>query len=178
MDPLVTFIVEIAVAGAVGFGTGLLALGKYKQKIDTLEEKVGTLEKEIKDVQKELTTCSTKIDERTQSYASTLTKRKSPLSLTEKGEELLKRSGADKFIIDHKDILIKEIGDKNPKSAYDVQVFAKEVVESMSNKEEFTSLKDFAFKEGIEIDAIFIVMSIYLRDLALASLGFNKEETK
>ena len=85
----------------------------------------------MRDVSTELTKCSTKIDERTQSYASTLTKRESPVTLSQHGKSLLSRSGSDKFVLDNQVELVEGIKTKEPHSAYDVQVFSRQVVEEM-----------------------------------------------
>ncbi len=170
------FIVQILISGVVGFLTAMYKLGKYEEKVNALEKKVDRLENDNRELSRNLTECSTKIDERTQNLASTLTKRKSPLSLTEKGEQLLKSSGSDKFVLDNKDDLVQKIKEKNPKTAYDVQVASREVVESIQNEDRFNSLKDYAYKEGIDLEAIFIVMSLYLRDMALALLGYTMEQ--
>lgn len=121
---------------------------------------------------KRLAECSTKIDERTTSSAA-LTKRKSPISLTEKGDELLKRSGTDKFVLENKDYLLSKIKEHNPKTAYDVQEWCKTVLENVSNEDIFTPLKNYLFKEGLPLDSLIIVGQIYLRDIALPLLGFT-----
>lgn len=173
---LIISVVGVVLSAVVGFIAAANKLGKYEEKVNGLEKKVGELEAETKSISMKLTECSTKLDERTQSYASTLTKRKSPVSLTDKGEYLLKRSESDVFVLENQKELVEKIKDKNPKSAYDVQILAKEVIESLQNEDRFTKFKDFAFKEGIELDAIFIVMSLYLRDIAIPLLGFKIEE--
>lgn len=168
-------LVQLALGALAGFLAATFQLGKYKEKVDNLEKKVADLEQKVDGIQQRLVECATKLDERTQPYAS-LTKRKSPVSLTDEGESLLQRSGADKFVLENKDELIQKIKDKNPKSAYDVQTYARQVVESLQNDDRFTPFKDFVYKEGIDIEPIFIVMSIYLRDIALPLIGYTPEE--
>lgn len=174
-DSLVN-IISIILGGAAGFMAAFIKVGKYVQKVDDLKEDVEKMNNEIKEMSKEITKCSIKIEERTQSYSALLTKKKSPISLTETGEDLLKRSGSDAFVLNNKDELLEKIKNKNPKSAYDVQEFAKIVIQSLVEDEKFIPFKDFVFKEGIELDAIFIVMGIYLRDIALPLLGYKPED--
>src|SRR3989339_1320687 len=76
-------IISIILGALAGWGAAAIKIGKYIQTVDDLKTKVSALEKDIKEHSNKLTECSTKIDERTQSYASTLTKRKSPVSLNE-----------------------------------------------------------------------------------------------
>ncbi len=173
---LVNIIITVIIATISALVVAFLWIGQYKHKVDTLEKEIETLKKEYKEMSTQLTECSTKLDERTQNLATSLTKRKSPLSLNEKGEDILSRSGSNKFVLENQEELVKKIKDKNPKSAYDVQVYAREVVESLQNEDRFTPFKDFAYKEGFDIEFIFIVMSIYLRDIALPLLGYTKEE--
>lgn len=157
--------------GAVGF-----RLGKYAQRVDDFKERITTVEREMKNLSTKIVECITKIDERTSSYAGTLLERKSPITLSEEGSNLLKRSGADKFVLEHKDELVEKIKDKNPKSAYDVQELANKVVETLADDERIIDLKNFAFQERINISVIFMVMGIYLRDIALAVLGYKPED--
>lgn len=173
---LIISVISIILSAIVGFLAAAHKLGKYEEKVNSLETKVNGLESDVKVMSTKLTECSTKIDERTQSYASTLTKRKSPVSLTDKGEELLKKSAGDAFILENQEELVGKIRDKAPKSAYDIQIFSRDVIESLQNEDRFTKFKDYAFKEGLDLEALFIVMSIYLRDIALPLLGFRQEE--
>ena len=160
---------------AISIVGGIISFVVMKEKVKNLVDDVKELKSEVKSLTKQMAINDTKLDERTSPTAA-LTKRKSPISLSTTGEDLLKRSGADAFVLNNKDDLVKKIKDKNPKSAYDVQEFAKEVVESLRNDERILSLKDYAFKEGLELDSIFIVMSIYLRDIALPLLGYTPQD--
>lgn len=171
---------NIVIAGllsvAVSLITAYIKISKYIQIVDDLKKDVEKMNVEIKQMSKEITVCFTKIEERTQSLVTTLTKKKSPISLTETGQNILKRSGSDAFVLNNKDELVGKIKSGNPKSAYDVQENARKVVESFAQDERFIPFKDFVFKEGIELEAIFIVMSIYLRDVALPLLGYKPED--
>lgn len=169
-------VVSIVLGGVAGYGAAAVKIGRYAQMVDDLRDRLDKVEKDVKDISTELTKCSTKIDERTQSSPATLTKRKSPLSLSETGEMLLKASGSDKFVLENQADLVNRIKAKQPKSAYDVQEMAKEVVNSLENDERILPLKDYAYKEGIELESIFLVMSIFLRDIALPLLGYTPDD--
>lgn len=165
-----------AIIGALsGFLAATFRLGKYSEKVDGLQERMNKAEAKIEDHATKIVECSTLIDERTTS-GSSLIKRKSPISLNEKGETILKNSASDKFVLENKDELVQKIKDKNPKTAYDVQVAAREVVETLQNEERFAPFKNFVYKEGIPLEHIFIVMGVYLRDIALPLLNFKYEE--
>lgn len=173
---VIDIIASVLSGGAVSFIVATLRIGEYKNKVDTLIRDVSDLEQQARNLSTELTKCSTKLDERTRSYSSTLTKVESPVSLSQAGQALLSRSGADKFVLENKDDLVNKIHDKNPRSAYDVQKFAREVIEEIQDEGRFKQFKDFVYKEGTDLEPIFIVMSIYLRDIALPLLGYRLEE--
>ena len=90
---------------------------------------------------------------------------KKPLSLTDKGKSVLYESDGHNFIKKNKQALLDEIKSKKPKTAYDVQTFSEEVINGKINLEGFNLIKNYAFKEGIELGIIIKIMGIYLRDL-------------
>ena len=93
--------------------------------------------------------------------------------MTEKGKALLLDSKGKDYIDAHIDSLIKDINDVSPKTPYDVQELAKKILEQRSNDDSFNQIKEFAYKQGFELNLIIEVMRIYLRDQALAKLEFN-----
>lgn len=173
---IIISICGVLVSALVAFITSNIRIGEYKNKVDTLCNDIIDLKKESRENSGKLVECSTKIDERTRSYASTLTKRESPVSLTPVGKDLLSQSGSDKFVLDNQSDLVEKIKAKSPKSAFDVQVFSRQVVEEIQNEERFKPLKDFAYNEGYDLEPIFIVMGLYLRDIALPLLNYKLEE--
>ncbi len=180
MNTTIIPILQLAASAVFGFlggvGAFLYKLGIYKNKVDVIERNLEKLEKEQSENSKKIIECSTKIDERTTSYASKLTNKRSPIQLNEKGRSFLSESEADKFVLENKDELVNKIKEKNPKSAYDIQVYAREVVESLRDDDRFTKFKNFVYQKGDELEPIYIVMSLYLRDIATPLLGFKIEE--
>lgn len=175
-DQLLNLIVSVFVSFVTGILTVIFALGKYKEKVDHLEENTRVMGADIKHLLKELVACSTKLEERTKSYSSTLVKSESPLSLSSEGSNLLKRSGADAFVLKNQAELVDKIKQRKPQTAYDVQTIAREVVENLKDDERFVGFKNFVYQEGLDLDVIFIVMGIYLRDIALPLLNFKHED--
>lgn len=170
-------IVVPLLAGALsGFLAAVWKQGRYSHAVEMLEKKVDKMEEDLQIATHKLTECETKINERTTSYASTLTQRKSPISLTQKGQEILMNSGAKKFVLENLQELVGKIKEKNPHTAYDVQVASRQVVESLQNDTRFVPFKNYVYKEGLDLDPIFIVMSLCLRDSALPLLGFKYEQ--
>jgi len=102
---------------------------------------------------------------------------KSPLTLNEKGKDILNKSGV-KELVDRRLIqLIESIREKNPKNAYQVQEFAKEVMFNIkSNPEILPNLQKGAFDTGVDVDSVLFVGSLYLRDLALPKFNCRLED--
>ena len=161
-NTLIQVVVALVVGGVSGFITAMFRVSSYISKVDRLEEDAKDIKKDLKEIRDKVIACETSLKER-----EPLTKRKSPVSLTDSGKKLLNNSKADKFIDENFDDLYKKIEDKKPKTAYDIQELSKEVLKEIKNEDKFIVLKDFAFKEGIEIDDIILVASFYLRDKVL-----------
>lgn len=176
METYISIIVSVVLAIVASIGTALLTLGKYKQKVDTLEDNIKTLQQEMKDLSKSVTACETRLEERQKYTPENVVKRRSPVTLSGVGTELLKKSGGDKFVDEHLNDLIERIKQKSPKTAYDVQVLSQEVLKDIQNDDIFNPIKDFAFKEGTDLDVMFVVMGIYLRDIAIPKLGYKMSD--
>ena len=97
-----------------------------------------------------------------------------PLSLTERGLEVLEESGGKNFINNNKDMLIKRILDKNPPSSLDIQELSESTIISEKDHIEFIPVKEYVYNQGLIFDHVIKVMSIYLRDLALDKWKSNK----
>lgn len=169
-------LISIVLGAIGGWGTAAVQLGRYTQTVDDLKDKVNRIEEKLSAMSTKITECSTKVDERTKSYASTLTQSNSPITLSPHGESLLKRSGADAFVLNHQKKLVDKIRATKPATAFDVQVAARNVVVSIQNDDNFKPFKNFVYNEGTDLEPIFIVMSLYLRDIALPLLGFKPED--
>jgi hypothetical protein len=171
---------SVIVPSAIALVIALLGvwagLARYQQKVDDAKADIKKLQDDVHKMQMKLTEVSTKLEERTSSSESRVLKRKSPLSLNDYGEKILKASGGDAFVINHLDDLVEKIKKKAPKSAYDVQTYARDVIREVSNEERFVPIKDYAFKEGLDIDLFILVMGVFLRDLALPKLGCKPED--
>ena len=102
---------------------------------------------------------------------------RSPLTLNEKGKDILNKSGI-KELVDKKLVqLIENIKEKNPQNAYQIQEFAKEVMFNIkANPETLPQLQKGAFDTGVDVDSVLLVGSIYLRDLALPEFNCRLED--
>ena len=89
-----------------------------------------------------------------------------PYRLTEDGEKHLLASGGKACIDINLDFFILELEKANPKTAYDAEKEATNVLYDNSDKQFFNGIKDYVFldPEGITLTATILAMSIYLRD--------------
>jgi len=143
-----------------------------KHNFDNIETKLDKIDTRTSDIDRRVASIEGR-------FGVAYTASASPVKLTEKGEELLKKSGA-KVILDKeenkKTIISKIKAEPKPTNAYDVQEKTRKVIEEMANTPMFLPLKDYAFNEGMELEVILNVVSIYFRDCALSELGFKVED--
>jgi hypothetical protein len=165
-----TSVIASVLFGAAGAYIGFVRL---QERVKTLETKVKELGEDGKKINDKVVECCIRIDER---GGKGLTRSKSPVSLTERGYDLLQKSGGQAWISQYRDELIKAIKDKNPLSAYDVQEYAQEVLKGLVtlNDPRLKPLKDYAYAQGIELDDIILVMGIHLRDETMPSFPTYK----
>ncbi|MBI4215594.1 MAG: hypothetical protein HY602_02630 [Parcubacteria group bacterium] len=98
----------------------------------------------------------------------------SPMALNEKGRDILNKSGIKELVDKELPQLIEAVRGKNPKDAYQVQEFSREVMFNIKNKLEFLpQLQKGAFDTGVDIDSVLLVGSIYLRDLSLPKFNLK-----
>lgn len=170
------FVVNAIIAGAVGWGAASRKIGTYQNKVDNLETTIGKdehggLRKTVGDIHSKVIACETRLQER-----EPLTRRRSPVSLTDRGSSFLDSSGGKQFVDDNFDELLASVEVLEPKTAYDVQEDAKQVIESLRDDERLNPIKDFLFKDGSTLDEVFTVMAIYLRNKVLTHKNWNVED--
>ena len=149
----------------------IIGIFVYKEKVKNLEENMKEVKADLKEIRDKVIACETSLKER-----EPFTKRKSPVGLTDRGKEFLNNSGGKDFIDNNFAVLKLEIEKSDPKTAYDVQEKSKVVLKNMANTDIFNPLKEFLFKEGLELDDLITVMGIYLRDKFLPEKGFLPED--
>jgi len=156
---------------AVSLITAIATFFVYKEKVSNLEKEVDKLRTEVKEIRDKAIACETSLRER-----EPLARRKSPVSLTDRGTSVLQDSGAKKFINDNFEELMRKVNESNPQTSYDVQERAREIVESLSNDVRINTMKDYLFKEGMDFSDLALVMGIYLRDKILENKGWKTED--
>lgn len=168
-------IVPTALSVLLGLGSAWAVLSKYQQKVDGLIKDSDRHETKIDDLKDRVSKLEGGLD-RDRAHGSPYTQAQSPVSLTDRGKALLLDSGGNKYLEDNSDALIGEIKAQKPKTAYDVQETAKKVIATHSNDDSFIPLKNYLFKEGINLEDLISVVGIALRDMALPVLGFKPEQ--
>jgi len=171
MEALVTIISSGFVALLTSGLAIFVVLGKYKEKVDVNEKNIGKHNDKIDSLSDRVSKLEGGVD-RDRAHNEYI-KRKSPLTLTEKGKALLLDSKGKDYIDNNKEKLIAAIRAKKPKTAYDIQELSKEVIEDNSNEDNFIPIKEFAYRQGFNLQTLTEIFGIYLRDIALRELGFS-----
>lgn len=166
-----TWLIPLGVSIVGGIITYASTMSAMKQRIISLEDDMKDSKSQTRDLRDRTIKCETILNER-----GPVVQSHSPLSLTERGKRLLEESGGKTYIDSKKDELIGAITQKQPKSAYDVQELANQVVRDRTNLEDFVPLKNYLFAQGEPLDNLVAVMGIELRDIALPKLGFDMSD--
>lgn len=141
---------------------------KFSSKLDKILEKIETVTNRISHLEGQIV-----------GSLDPLTKRNSPIKLTEKGEDVLTRSGAISIVDDPKNkrgILNKILADPTPTNAYDAQEKTINIINQMENDNIFMLLKSYAYKEGLDLHSILYAVAIYFRKYVLEELCFKEED--
>lgn len=182
--------VSIAISIGGGIGAAALFLGKYKEKIKTLEgykERVEKLEtsntqltEKVKQLEKREEKSNEKIDQLCSDMAvqqsvtsglqrdidknSGIAQAHSPLGLTDKGWKLVRDSGAMDIYDTIKDELVAELELQEPRSQYDVQEKARWMMGQKFDDDRFSQVEDWAYKNGADFSQILRSLGLPLRD--------------
>jgi hypothetical protein len=161
-DTLLTIGISILTSALTAFAMIAHKTGRYTEKIDQLEKC---------NLNTRLSTLEGKMESR-----EPLTRKKSPVSLTERGNNVLNDSGGKKFIDDNYAELKGNVETKKPATSYDIQEMSRQVVEELKEDTRINPIKEYLFKEGMEISEILDVLGIYLRDLILKEKNISTED--
>jgi len=171
MNDTLSWLVPLLVSAASGLVTFYSTQRLLQQRLERLEDDMKDIKSQSRELRDKVIACETILKER-----GPVVQSHSPLSLTERGQAMLEDSGGRDYIEKHLKQLIAEIRKRKPKSAYDVQVEAKLVIEGRTGSEDFIPLKDYLFLEGATLEELVQVLGIELRDRALPELGFDVTE--
>lgn len=98
----------------------------------------------------------------------------SPLHVTEFGDKLLRESGFYDVLQANRDHLVGLVKEKTPKTNYDIQQDATEIVQDLleSDDEMALKLKEYAFNNGYDLGILAAPAGIALRDEVMKELKF------
>lgn len=163
---------------ALGIMGSLLAIAWYASgRFSKIETSLEGVKERVKDMKENV---SLRIEElktdvnniRLNAFSSN-----SPISLTEKGWEILNESGLKEYIDTKKDTLLTACSPKKETNPYEVQEHVFTMFSEYTFEEEiYDTLQIYAFEKGIPMDIIRRVGAIYFRDICLTSFGMNAEE--
>ena len=100
----------------------------------------------------------------------------SPLQLNDKGNEILKNSGVEEYLEQHKTELYKEFEGIN--EAWKINKKALDVVVHKMYDKEFEPFEKWAFEDGCDYNDILAVMVIQLRNMVLNKKGIQIKKPK
>jgi hypothetical protein len=165
------------VGGLIVLAGWLLTVGRKFQILDDVRMGQVKLQQDIKEIERDIRNTAERVSA-IEGKLSGAVKSESPLSLTSLGNEYLNESGM-KFIIDaHRNDLLEKIKDNYLPTAYDVQSFARELINEdleFSEQEE-NQLKNYAYAKGVSLNVIKDAGALYLRDIALPELSLKTPE--
>lgn len=102
---------------------------------------------------------------------------RSPIELTEFGEDLMKNSGFYEMIKDPEKVkyLIGLVKAKNPQTNYDIQETAMKVMQELAENNDpiAVPLKNYAYNKGLVLDLLVKSAGLVLRDEVMKELKFQ-----
>lgn len=162
---------DVFIPLAVSLVTGIATFFVLREKVSRLEKDVKEVRDEVKEIRDKAIACETSLKER-----EPLKKSKSPVSLTDRGQRVLKDSTSQIFVDDNYAELKSLVEAKGPQTAYDIQELSHNVALGLRTDARINPIKDYAFKEGLGLDEILDILGIYLRDKILSERGINTND--
>lgn len=161
----------VAISALISFLIASVRIGEYKGKVDRSCTDISEIKAEQKEVRDKVIACETLVAER-----GPVTKRKSPVVLTERGNKVLADSKGNEFVDALYTELKAAVDATSPQTSYDIQESSKRVIAGLKDDPRINPIKEYLFKEGMELDEMFEVLGTYLRDKILKEKGINAED--
>lgn len=149
-----------------------IAWGTLKTKVTDIDKDVEDIKSDVKSFTKDIASIKAIL---TREYQDEYAKANSPRRLTEKGQNILGKSGIKEVVDGNRDNLLEMVKSKHPATAYDAELCVLEVVSDFikSNEQLLNTIKEKTFALGETVEIVMFVGGIYFRDYALPKLGFN-----
>lgn len=156
-------------------------MDSFEDRMDALERRMDALEKKVDSVLhilevlvREVSEMRVKVEILWQHHISNA---RSPLSLNENGERILKSSGIDRLMQQRYMEILQRVRSLKPKNIYQVQeVLIKVCSEYKEDGLWRDQLEVAAFQSGCDVGTILYVGSLNIRDQVITDLGFNLEK--
>lgn len=145
------------------FAYKILNLGELKQKFNQALGDIDELKKDGKKLLSHVDIIKTHLVT-SGGLSASLFGPGSPLKLLKAGIKLLEASGFKKIYKDNKDWFIDEVEKYNIKTLADIDEASFKVMEKCRNNSKLANFKELAFQNGVSLDILLRVLSIYLRD--------------
>jgi len=176
METLLTIIVSIIASVITTIASVSFYWGKKVEQIDNLKESNKELKGKVEELNNTVIELKTKVNICLPlSPANPLAKTKSPISLTEEGNNARKTIRADEIFENHKKHLYAQLDKSKLNNAYDIQVETFKVIDEnlfkSLNEQEMILLKNEAYKAGQPLEFFLIIFQIILRDCVLKEKG-------
>ena len=160
----------VGVVGAVGLHLGYFVYrwGGMNKEVERIGDALKNVEKDVKEIKEKVSECVERIatmEGRMQPYVM----KGSPLSLTEKGLDLLECSGAREYIDKNKEGLLKSFEDID--KPFDIQEGAEKLMQEKLREDD--GVKEYAFRNGERMEDISDVAGIALRDIVFEHKGIE-----
>jgi len=169
---ILNLIVSLVISLITAIIAVCIAWGKFTQGLKDLKERFNKVEVKVDRLGERMANIEGRMGV---GYTSP----SSPVHLTEKGEKVLIESKA-KEILDKKEnrekVLDRIKAESRPNTAYDVQEKTKQAIRELADDQMFIPVKDYAFRQGVDLSIILDIVAIYFRDIALKKLGFKIED--
>lgn len=148
--------------------TILLAVGRYKQKVDHLENAKDKTHLSLNEFRVDIAALKEFKVQAQKFIDKTIYKSSSRLTLTEFGLELIKDSGLAVIFVHEQDNLATMLYKMHPKTKYDAQEMARELMDNLKEYPAFSSIKTYAYSSGKDLGQILRAGAILLRDYYLS----------
>jgi hypothetical protein len=162
----------------IGNWIATLLLGNTRELIARIDERTIHMQDDINDLRSNLKRVEGKVDDIFPKieilWKDKMTPAHSRRSFNAYGRKVLKESGIKEIIDEKKEELLALVKAKGATNVYDAeQNILSTVKDVLGNSPDIVErLKPGAFNTGADLDMVFLVGGIYLRDLILPELGF------
>lgn len=163
-------VVGLITIGAIIFKGGS-KFGKINESLDNIK---ATINNDIKPHVQTIPVINDRVETL---WTERVSQSNSPTVLNEKGEKILRESKIDEVLNLHYDTIVKNIQSREPKNAYQAQIFLIDTVKDLKNNEICREkLELAAFNSGVDTDTILYVGAIHIRDKVIQDLRFKLED--